>query len=66
MVRRSGAVDLSASRGLSADSIMIKSPMGTKKAPMVVFYHGINAPPAICHAIMPHVLGSSYLACRST
>ena len=37
MVRRSGDVDLSASRGLTTNSVMIKSLTGTKLTPMVVF-----------------------------
>ena len=61
MVRRSGDVDLGAFRGLSTDSVMIKSVAGTELTPMVVFHRGINAPPAIYHGIMPHVLASPYL-----
>ena len=44
----------------------VKSLAGTELTPMVVLCRGINAPPAIYHDIMPHVLGSSYLTCRST
>ena len=37
MVRRTGDVDLSASRGLSTDSVMIKSLAVTELTPMAVF-----------------------------
>ena len=47
MVKRSGGADLSASRSLTADSVMNNSLTGASVTSLAFFCHGINALPAV-------------------
>ena len=47
MVRRSGGADFSASRDLTADSVMNDSLTGASVTSLAFFCHGINALPAV-------------------
>jgi hypothetical protein len=60
-VRRSGCADLSASRDLTADSVMSKSLAGAAVTLLIVFDHGIDAPTATFLHTVPNILGSACL-----
>ena len=53
MVRRSGGADFSASRDLTADSVMNDSLTGASVTSLAFFCHGINALPAVYPDITP-------------
>ena len=65
-VRRSGGASLSASRGLSVDSVTIKSTTGARVTSLTIFLHTINVPPAVYPKTPPNILSSSCHAHRST
>ena len=65
MVRRSGDVDLSASRGLSSDSVMNKSLVGAAVASLTFFGHAIDDATAVYRESMPDITSSSCPASRS-
>ena len=57
---------MSASWGLSVDSVTIKSTTGARVTSLTIFHHGINVPPAVYPKTPPNILSSSCHAHRST